>query len=80
MTAMTPRLRACCIALRIDGPCSIADIVKRTGRSSVSVVGAVYELRDRGLATRLGRASYDITDQGRSELFKQDPQSVMDFS
>ena len=65
---MSPRLRACLVALRIDGPCSIADVAKRTGRNRETVYGAVYELRQRNLAVRCGRASYDVTRRGRRVL------------
>jgi hypothetical protein len=64
----TPRLLAPLWGLRIDGPCSIAYLSRRTGRDRESVYWAVYKMRGFGWAARLGEASYDITDAGRAVL------------
>lgn len=65
---MAPRLLACLWGLRIYGPCSNVELARRLGRDRESVYGAVYQLRDLGLAEHLGPATYDITEAGRGKL------------
>jgi hypothetical protein len=65
---MTLRLRVLW-GLRIHGPLSICDLADRIGHDDRQAVYAtVYRLRRDGLADRLGLASYDVTEQGRTFL------------
>lgn len=75
---MAPRLRACLWGLRIYGPCSNIELARKLGRDRESVYGAVYVLRDMGLAHRLGEASYDVTEEGRA--FLETPEDVVSAS
>jgi predicted transcriptional regulator len=67
---MTIRLRVLW-GLRIHGPLSICDLADRTGLERQVAYAAVYRLRRDGLADRLGPASYDVTEQGRTFLAAQ---------
>ena len=52
-------------ALRIYGPCSIAELCKRLGLPSQPVCSAVSRIRIKNLANRIGEAQYDLTRRGR---------------
>lgn len=54
--------------LRIYGPCNVAAMLHRVPLSRTQLVSALTRLRTQGLAERLARSTYRLTDAGRAVI------------
>lgn len=66
------------IGTRVHGPCSISCIAKAMGIGGQTVYAAMYRLRKKNLANRIGEARYDVTRMGR-RVFDEQSKAVEDL-